>query len=175
MMAVAMMMVVEADAAHVGECRLTHGFRQSAGLFGLQRACGRLIERPIEAGPRCFMTPEAFREIALALPDASESSHLRHPDFRVHGKIFATLGYPTEAWGMVKLLPKHQDEFITFAPAIFSSVKGYWGQRGATHVKLSAAKKANVRKAMHAAWNAITPKGSPKNAAKRRLPGGATS
>ncbi|HVB58611.1 MAG TPA: MmcQ/YjbR family DNA-binding protein [Candidatus Acidoferrales bacterium] len=39
------------------------------------------------------MTPQAFHQIALRLPESIESSHMNHPDFRVRGKIFATLGY----------------------------------------------------------------------------------
>jgi hypothetical protein len=114
------------------------------------------------------MTPEEFREIALTQTEATESAHMRHPDFRVRGKIFATLGHPTEEWGMVKLSPRHQDEFITAAPEVFSSVKGFWGKRGATHVRLSAAKKVIVRKAMRAASSGIMAKRATTAAAPRR-------
>lgn len=48
------------------------------------------------------MTAAEFRILALSLPEATEAAHVGHPDFRIRGKIFATLG-PDEAWGMVKL------------------------------------------------------------------------
>ena len=53
--------------------------------------------------PRRRMTADEFRRIALSLPEAVEIGHMGHPDFRVRKKIFATLGYPDDAWGMVKL------------------------------------------------------------------------
>src|SRR5206468_9304921 len=62
-----------------------------------------------EAG---LMTPEGFRRLALRMPEASESAHMGHPDFRVRGKIFATLSYPDESWGMVKLTPEQQEAFV---------------------------------------------------------------
>ena len=58
------------------------------------------------------MTPNEFRELALSFPEAIESAHMRHPDFRVGGKIFATLGYPNENSAMVKLSPNEQKEFV---------------------------------------------------------------
>ena len=57
------------------------------------------------------MTADKFRSLALSLPEVCESAHLGHPDFRVGGKIFATLG-PDEVWGMVKLNPDEQASFI---------------------------------------------------------------
>jgi hypothetical protein len=54
------------------------------------------------------VTTTEFRRMALSLPETSEVGHMGHPDFRVRGKIFATLGYPSEAWGVVKLTPKQQ-------------------------------------------------------------------
>ena len=58
------------------------------------------------------MTADDFRQIALGLPEASESAHMDHPDFRVRGKIFATLGYPDRDWGMVKLTPAQQATLV---------------------------------------------------------------
>ncbi len=65
------------------------------------------------------MTPETFRKLALALPGAQESAHVGHPDFRVRGKVFATLGYPDGAWGMVKLTPAQQQALVRAHPAVF--------------------------------------------------------
>ena len=104
------------------------------------------------------MTASDFRRIALSLPDAAESSHMQHPDFRVGGKIFATLGYPRAGWAMVKLTPVQQAEIVHGAPSAFVPVKGGWGQRGATNVILKAAKKASVRTALVAAWRNTAPK-----------------
>lgn len=104
------------------------------------------------------MTAEDFRRLALELPEAAESSHMAHPDFRVRGKIFATLGYPNQEWAMVKLPPEQQEMFSKSEPAIFVPVKGGWGRQGATNVRLKAAKKAVVRSALLAAWRNVAPK-----------------
>src|SRR5207302_3548375 len=85
------------------------------------------------------MTPAQFRKLALGIPDAVESAHMGHPDFRVNGKIFATLGYPDETSGMVKLSPEEQALFIEKAPGVFHPCNGAWGRQGATNVALAAA------------------------------------
>jgi hypothetical protein len=103
------------------------------------------------------MTAEEFRNLALSLPEASEESHMGHPDFRVRGKIFATLG-PGEAWGMVKLTPEQQALFVRTEPEVFEPVKGGWGQKGATYVHLEAAVEPAVRQALVAAWRNTAPK-----------------
>ena len=103
------------------------------------------------------MTANQFRRLALRLPEAIESAHMGHPDFRIDNKIFATLG-PNEAWGMVKLTPEQQREFVRAAPEIFSAVPGGWGRKGATKVELSAATADLVRSALRDAWENIAPK-----------------
>jgi hypothetical protein len=75
-----------------------------------------------------------------------------HPDFRVRGKIFATLGYPDEAHGMVKLQPEQQETFSRDYPDAFAPVKGGWGRRGATQVRLENVDKATLRRAITAAY-----------------------
>lgn len=75
-----------------------------------------------------------------------------HPDFRVAGKIFATLGYPDKSWGMVKLTPIEQRMFMGAEPNAFQPCAGAWGRRGTTSVKLSAVRKATLRRALAAAW-----------------------
>jgi len=97
-------------------------------------------------------TPSDFRRIALSFPEAVESAHQDHPDFRVGGKVFATLGYPEKGRGMVKLPPKEQLFFIEAEPDIFQPAKGAWGLRGATMVRLRAANKTSLRRALAAAW-----------------------
>ncbi|HUA21043.1 MAG TPA: MmcQ/YjbR family DNA-binding protein [Bryobacteraceae bacterium] len=104
------------------------------------------------------MTPEGFRDLAVTLPEVSESAHMGHPDFRVGGKIFATLSYPTVGWAMVKLTPEQQHEFVKNEPTVFLPVKGAWGRKGATSVFLKAAKKPLVQKALAAAWQNAAPK-----------------
>jgi len=81
-----------------------------------------------------------------------------HPDFRVGGKIFATLGYPDDGCGMVKLTALEQVLFVEADPKVFQPVKGAWGQRGATTVRLRGAKKAGLHKALVAAWKNTAPK-----------------
>jgi len=105
------------------------------------------------------MTPAAFRKITLSLPETEERQHMNHPDFRVAGKIFATLGYPDKTRAMVKLSPEDQHNFSKDYPEAFIPVKGTWGLRGATSVHLKAAKKAAVAKAIQAAWRNTAPKG----------------
>jgi len=104
------------------------------------------------------MTAKDFRTIALSLPETEEHSHMRHPDFRVAGKIFATLGYPDKTRGMVKLSPEDQHYFSKDHPDAFTPVKGAWGRGGATSVILKAAKKTTLRKAIEAAWRNSAPK-----------------
>jgi len=104
------------------------------------------------------MTANDFRKLALALPETEERTHMNHPDFRVAGKIFATLGYPDNSRGMVKLSPEDQHYFSKDYPDAFTPVKGTWGLRGATTVHLKAAKKETLGKAMQAAWRNTAPK-----------------
>lgn len=104
------------------------------------------------------MTAAEFRAIALSFPESEERSHMDHPDFRVRGKIFATLAYPNKDFGMVKLPPRAQEEFVFSAPKAFVPAKGAWGRQGATSVLLKAATKARLRKAMSEAWNFAAPK-----------------
>src|SRR5882724_10208853 len=104
------------------------------------------------------MTAKDFRSLALALPETEERAHMNHPDFRVAGKIFATLGYPDKTRGMVKLSPEDQHYFSQDNPDVFIPVKGAWGRRGATSVHLKTAKKDVLSKAIQAAWRNIAPK-----------------
>ena len=84
---------------------------------------------------------------------ASESSHMGHPDFRINGKIFATLHYPDESWGMVKLPLEHQDNFAQTQPDVFVPVKGGWGRQGCTNVRLEAADESTLQDALRLAWS----------------------
>jgi hypothetical protein len=104
------------------------------------------------------MTAADFRRMALRLPEATEGAHMNHPDFRVGGRIFATLGYPKIGMGMVKLFPDQQEEFVRAEPKMFAPVNGLWGKRGATYVRLKAAKKPSVQRALAAAWRNTAPR-----------------
>ncbi len=97
------------------------------------------------------MTSDEFRTMALEIPTAVEQSHMNHPDFRVTGKIFASLGAPDANWGMVKLTPDQQRAFIEKAPEVFKPCSGAWGRAGATNVYLASAKASLVRVAIKAA------------------------
>jgi hypothetical protein len=98
------------------------------------------------------MTADEFRELALNLKGATESAHMRHPDFRAHGRIFATLGYPDEGFGMVKLTPQDQRHFVETHPQGFVPVKGAWGLQGCTNVRLAAVQPDSLALALEIAW-----------------------
>lgn len=114
------------------------------------------------------MTPRDFRKLALHLPDTEERSHMNHPDFRVAGKIFATMGYPDKTRAMVKLTPVEQDMIIGLEPKVFSPVKGKWGLQGCTSVNLKAAKQPSMKRALAAAWELAAPERLAKNLKARK-------
>ena len=97
------------------------------------------------------MTAEQFRRLVLLLPNAEEQQHHHHPDFRLYGKIFATMGYPDDKHAMVKLTPEQQSEFIHHHPEVFSPCAGKWGEQGSTSIDLKKAKKAIIQRALEAA------------------------
>ncbi len=113
------------------------------------------------------MTPSEFRKMALGLRGSEEHAHMGHPDFRVAGKIFATLGYPRPDMAMVKLTPEQQHAYTHADPDAFVSVKGAWGAKGCTNVVLRKASKAAVRSALDDAWGNHAPK-SPQSTTKRK-------
>jgi hypothetical protein len=131
-----------------------------ARLNGIQEVTSSNLVRSTFQHLQVFifiMTAVEFRKLALDLPEAVESSHMNHPDFRVRGKIFATL-WPDDDWGMVKLTPEQQTMFTHSEPKIFEPIQGGWGRRGATRVLLRVAKKSSVKKALVAAWLNTAPK-----------------
>ena len=104
------------------------------------------------------MTADDFRALALALEGAMEREHMGHPDFRVNGRIFATL-HSNNQWGMVKVSPDEQRELMQEHPAIFVPSSGAWGRQGCTNVRLEVADRATVRAAVLLAWqNAVAMK-----------------
>jgi hypothetical protein len=98
------------------------------------------------------MTTADFRRIALSLEGVEESSHMGSPDFRVGGRIFATLAHADRGYGNVKLTREQQAAFVEEEPRIFLPVAGGWGKMGMTHIRLAEANEDLLRGALHAAW-----------------------
>jgi hypothetical protein len=121
-------------------------------------------------------TPSDFRRIALSLPQTEERKHMNHPDFRVAGKIFATLAYPNKQFAMVKLTPIQQEDFVVSHPTAFRPVNGAWGRKGCTSVLLAKATKRAIKEALLAAWRNHAPSDlalkslSPKKKTETRKP-----
>src|SRR5215813_4410755 len=126
----------------------------SFGLGDTSLVC----ETGCSQGRELVMTPNGFRRLALALPGTVEASHMRHPDFRVGNRIFATLGYPDETYAMVKLKPDQQTILVATQPHIFRPVKGAWGLRGSTSLSLDKADRASVENALSLAWGNLAPR-----------------
>src|SRR5215467_6203345 len=98
------------------------------------------------------MDANDFRRIALSLEGAEESSHMGAPDFRVGGRIFATLASQAEGYGNLMLTPEQQAAFVEELPEVFVPIAGGWGRMGATHIRLAAASEDVLAGALHTAW-----------------------
>ena len=98
------------------------------------------------------MNPADFRRLALSLEGAEEGSHMGQADFRVGGRIFATLAAEKQGYGNLMLTPEHQAAFVAEAPDIFLPIAGGWGRNGATHVVLAAANEDLLLGALRTAW-----------------------
>jgi len=113
-----------------------------------------------------------FRRMALSFPGAEEGSHMGQADFRVGGRIFATLASAKQGYGNLKLTLEQQKAFVEEMPEVFLPIPGGWGRMGMTHVRLAAASEDVLHGALHAAWklrvenNGKT--GTKKPATKRR-------
>lgn len=104
------------------------------------------------------MKASDFRRIALSMPDATEGSHFGNADFRVGGKIFATLSLEREGYGVLLLSPEQQAGMVEDEPKIFSPVPGGWGRRGSTRVNLAKVSPDILESALRAAWLRRAPK-----------------
>lgn len=104
------------------------------------------------------MTAAGFRRLALRMPDAVEGSHFGNADFRVGGKIFATLALEKGGYGVLLLAPEQQAGMVEDAPAIFSPVPGGWGRKGATRVSLAKVTPDVLEEALKLAWRRKAPK-----------------
>jgi hypothetical protein len=98
------------------------------------------------------MDAEDFRRIALSLPGAEESSHMGAPDFRVGGRIFATLASQKQGYGNLMITPEQQAAFVAELPEVFLPIAGGWGRNGATHTRLAAANEDVLAGALRTAW-----------------------
>jgi hypothetical protein len=116
------------------------------------------------------MTIADFRRIALGLEGAEESSHMGAADFRVGGRIFATLASAQQGYGNLMLTPALQEEFVQELPEVFLPVHGGWGKTGATHIRLAEANEDVLTGALRAAWKLRVEKnsGTKKKRAPRR-------
>ena len=98
------------------------------------------------------MTVDDFRRLALSLKNVEEGSHMGSPDFRVGGRIFATLAAAAQGYGNLMLTPDLQAEFVAELPEVFVPVSGGWGRMGATHIRLATANEEVLAGALRTAW-----------------------
>jgi hypothetical protein len=98
------------------------------------------------------MTADDFRRISLSLEEAEERSHMGAPDFRVGGRIFATLASQGQGYGNLMLTPEQQAAFVEEAPEVFLPIAGGWGRMGMTHIRLAAANEDVLEGALRTAW-----------------------
>jgi hypothetical protein len=98
------------------------------------------------------MTSADFRRIALSLEGAEEGSHMGAVDFRVGGRIFATLAAVKHGYGNIMITPEQQAAFVADAPDVFIPIAGGWGRNGATHIKLATVSEDILAGALQTAW-----------------------
>src|SRR5579862_4783084 len=108
------------------------------------------------------MDADDFRRLALSLEGAEEHSHMGSPDFRVGGRIFATLASQRQGYGNLMLTPEQQAAFVEDAPNLFLPIGGSWGRNGATHIRLAPATEDVLTGALRAAWQIRVVKNKPK-------------
>src|SRR5437660_1537295 len=114
-----------------------------------------------------MMTADDFRRIALSLEGAEESSHMGSPDFRVGGRIFATLASARQGYGNLMLTPEQQAEFVQELPEVFVPIAGGWGRMGATHIRLATANEDLLGGALRTAWKVRLDKNATSGQKKR--------
>ena len=116
------------------------------------------------------MNADDFRRIALSLEGAEEGSHMGAADFRVGGRIFATLASQKEGYGNLMLTPEQQNDFVTELPEVFLPVHGGWGRMGATHIRLAKANEDVMTGALRAAWTLRVEKNKGKRSDRKKRP-----
>jgi hypothetical protein len=113
------------------------------------------------------MTAADFRRIALSLQGAAEGSHMGAADFRVGGRIFATLASEAQGFGNLMLTPEQQADFVRELPEVFLPVGGGWGRMGATHIRLAKATEDVLAGALRTAWQLRVEKNAKAGRKKR--------
>ncbi len=98
------------------------------------------------------MNADDFRRIALSFEGAEECSHMGQPDFRVGGRIFATLASAGQGYGNLMLTLEQQTAFLEELPEVFVPIAGGWGRMGMTHIRLAVAKEDVLAGALRTAW-----------------------
>jgi YjbR protein len=114
------------------------------------------------------MNAADFRRIALSLKGAEEGSHMGAGDFRVGGRIFATLASENQGYGNLMLTPEQQSDFVRELPEVFLPIPGGWGKGGATHVRLAKASEDVLAGALQTAWKLRVEKNAKAKGAKRK-------
>lgn len=134
-----------------------------------------------ESGSELKVNADDFRRIALSLEGAEEGSHMGSSDFRVGGRIFATLAARSQGYGNLMLTPEQQAMFVEEQPDIFLPIAGGWGRMGMTHIRLTEANEDVLAGALSTAWKlrieknekagkkkSTVKKPKPKTAAKKK-------
>jgi len=98
------------------------------------------------------MNAKDFKRIALSLEGAEEGSHMGAIDFRVGGRIFATLAHVKQGYGNLMLTPEQQAAFVHELPEAFLPIAGGWGRMGMTHIRLAEANEDVMMGALRTAW-----------------------
>jgi hypothetical protein len=114
------------------------------------------------------MTAADFRRIALSLEGAEEGSHMGSTDFRVGGRIFATLASQKQGYGNLMLTPEMQEDFVREQPEVFLPIAGGWGRMGMTHIRLAQADEDLLAGALRAAWKLRVEKNARGRAKSKR-------
>lgn len=120
------------------------------------------------------MTADDFRRIALSLEGVEENSHMGQPDFRVGGRIFATLASASQGYGNVRLTPEQQAALVEEMPEVFLPIPGGWGRMGMTHIRLAPASEDVLAGALRLAWKLRVERNSKPGKRPGQLPAAPT-
>ncbi|HWB30124.1 MAG TPA: MmcQ/YjbR family DNA-binding protein [Vicinamibacterales bacterium] len=110
------------------------------------------VHVPVHETKLSLMTPRDFKRLALSFHGAEEGSHMGAVDFRIGGRIFATLASVRQGYGNLMLTPEQQTQFVEGMPDVFLPVAGGWGRMGATHVRLAVVTEDVLKGALQVAW-----------------------
>jgi hypothetical protein len=119
------------------------------------------------------MTEAQFRRLAMRLPDVEAGAHQGHADFRVEGRIFASLGVAGSDQAMVRLPTTLQQALVSAQPDRFIPCNGAWGRQGCTFLILSKVTTSEASSALAAAHEhrrSAPPRAARKATKQRRAP-----